>query len=70
MDRRDRPRPAPHQWSASHGKLASWVSPCPGNNISAGQRKHGRTGDAGTCTKPMLVQAAASGCLSQQKCNQ
>ena len=31
---------------------------CPGNNISAGKRKHGRTGDAGTYIKPMLVQAA------------
>jgi transposase len=50
--------PAPHLHFASHGKLASWVSLCPGNNISAGKRKHGRTGDAGTCIKPMLVQAA------------
>jgi transposase len=50
--------PAPHQWFASHEKLASWVSLCPGNNISAKKRKHGRTGDAGTYIKPMLVQAA------------
>ena len=50
--------PAPHQWFASHEKLASWVTLCPGNNISAGKRKHGRTGDAGTYIKPVLVQAA------------
>jgi hypothetical protein len=36
------------------------VSLCPGNNISAGKRKHGRTGDAGPYIKPMLVQAAWS----------
>src|SRR5690349_17555084 len=40
--------PAPHQWFASSGKLASWVSLAPGNYISAGKRKHSRTGDAGT----------------------
>ena len=50
--------PAPHQWFASHEKLACWVTLCPGNNISAKKRKHGRTGDAGTYIKPMLVQAA------------
>jgi transposase len=50
--------PAPHQWFSSDGKLASWVSLAPGNYISAGKRKHGRTGDAGTYIKPMLVQAA------------
>jgi transposase len=50
--------PASHQWFGSHGKLASWVSLAPGNHISAGKRKHGRTGDAGTYIKPMLVQAA------------
>jgi transposase len=50
--------PAPHLWFASHEKLASWVTLCPGNNISAKKRKHGRTGDAGTYIKPMLVQAA------------
>jgi hypothetical protein len=50
--------PAPHQWFASHHKLASWVSLAPGNNVSAGKRKHGRTGDAGTYIKPMLIQAA------------
>ena len=52
--------PAPHLHFSSHEKLASWVSLCPGNNISAKKRKHGRTGDAGTYIKPMLVQAAWS----------
>jgi transposase len=52
--------PAPHLHFSSHDKLASWVSLCPGNNISARKRKHGRTGDAGTYIKPMLVQAAWS----------
>ena len=50
--------PAPHRHFASHEKLASWVSLCPGNNISARKRKHGRTGDAGTYIKPVLIQAA------------
>jgi transposase len=50
--------PAPHLWFPSCGKLACWVSLCPGSNISAKKRKHGRTGDAGTCIKPMLIQAA------------
>ena len=50
--------PAPHACFPSHEKLASWVTLCPGNNISARKRKHGRTGDAGTYIKPMLVQAA------------
>jgi transposase len=50
--------PAPHRHFAGHDKLASWVSLCPGNNITAGKRKHGRTGDAGTYIKPMLIQAA------------
>ena len=52
--------PAPHLHFASHEKLACWVSLCPGNNISAKKRKHGRTGDAGTYIKPMLIQAAWS----------
>jgi transposase len=52
--------PAPHTYFSCHEKLASWVSLCPGNNISARKRKHGRTGDAGTYIKPMLVQAAWS----------
>jgi transposase len=50
--------PAPHQWFSSSGKLASWASLAPGNYISAGKRGYGRTGDAGTYIKPMLVQAA------------
>jgi transposase len=50
--------PAPHRWFPRHEKLASWVTLCPGNNISAGKRKHGRTGDAGTYIKPVLIQAA------------
>ncbi len=44
--------------AAGAGKLASWASLCPGNNISAKKRRHGRTGDAGTYIKPMLIQAA------------
>jgi len=52
--------PAPHLHFSSHDKLACWVSLCPGNNISARKRKYGRTGDAGTYIKPMLVQAAWS----------
>ena len=50
--------PAPHRYFASHEKLASWVTLCPGSNISARKRKHGRTGDAGTYIKPVLIQAA------------
>ena len=50
--------PAPHLHFASNEKLASWVTLCPGNNISARKRKYGRTGDAGTYIKPMLIQAA------------
>ena len=50
--------PAPDQWFATSGKLASWVSLAPGNYISAGKRKRSRTGDAGTYIKPVLVQAA------------
>jgi transposase len=52
--------PAPHEYFATHEKLASWVTLCPGNHMSAGKRRHGRTGDAGTYIKPMLVQAAWS----------
>jgi transposase len=52
--------PAPQLHFSSHEKLACWVSLCPGNNISAGKRKHGRTGEAGTYIKPMLVQGAWS----------
>ena len=50
--------PAPHRHFATHEKLACWVTLCPGNNISARKRKHGRTGNAGTYIKPMLIQAA------------
>ena len=57
--------PAPHEYFASCGKLASWVTLCPGNHMSAGKRRHGRTGDAGTYIKPMLVQAAWSAIKSQ-----
>ena len=57
--------PAPHEYFASHEKLASWVTLCPGNHTSAGKRKHGRTGDAGTYIKPMLVQAAWSAIKTQ-----
>ena len=52
--------PAPHAWFSRHEKLASWVTLCPGNNISAKKRKYGRTGDAGTYIKPTLIQAAWS----------
>jgi len=50
--------PAPHLWFSRHDKLASWVTLCPGNNVSARKRKSGRTGDAGTYIKPALIQAA------------
>ena len=52
--------PAPHRWFASPGKLACWAGLAPGNQVSAGKRRYGRTGDAGTWIKPMLVQAAWS----------
>ena len=57
--------PAPHEYFASCGKLASWVTLCPGNHMSAGKRRHGRTGDAGTYIKPVLVQAAWSAIKSR-----
>ena len=50
--------PAPHEWFASDGKLASWARLAPGNYISAGKRGYGRTGEAGTYVKPVLVEAA------------
>jgi len=50
--------PAPHTYFTSHQKLASWVTLCPGNYMSAGKRRHGKTGDAGAYIKPMLVNAA------------
>ncbi|MGO8895129.1 MAG: IS110 family transposase [Streptosporangiaceae bacterium] len=52
--------PAPQEYFGSHEKLASWVTLCPGNYMSAGKRAHGRTGKAGAYIKPMLVQAAWS----------
>jgi transposase len=50
--------PAPHRYFPDQQNLASWVTVCPGSNISARKRKRGRTGDAGTYIKPMLIQAA------------
>jgi transposase len=52
--------PAPHEWFASAAKLASWAGLAPGNYVSAGKRRYGRTGDAGTYIKPALVEAAWS----------
>ena len=52
--------PAPHEYFDSHEKLASWVTLCPGTGMSAGKRKHGRTGQGRDYIKPMLVQAAWS----------
>ncbi len=60
--------PAPHEYFASHEKLASWVTLCPGNYMSAGKRKHGRTGQAGAYIKPMLVQAAWAAIKTQAGC--
>jgi hypothetical protein len=50
--------PAPHPWSGSREKLACGTGLAPGHHISAGKREPGRTGDAGTCITPALVQAA------------
>ena len=50
--------PAPHQWFPHHDKLASWAGLAPGNHVSAGKRRYGRTTDAGTWIKPFLVQCA------------
>jgi transposase len=50
--------PCPHLWFDGHDKLASWASLCPGNHISARKRKSGKTGDAGTYIKPILIEAA------------
>jgi transposase len=52
--------PAPHEWFASGARLASWAGPAPGNYVSAGKRGYGRTSEAGTYIKPVLVQAAWS----------
>jgi hypothetical protein len=50
--------PAPHQHFATAERLASWVTLCPGNYISARKSRSGRTGDGGSYIKPLLVQAA------------
>ena len=52
----ERPSPAP---ALRHLREASLLGHAmPGNNISAKKGKHGRTGDAGTYIKPMLMPAA------------
>jgi len=50
--------PAPHQHPGAAGRLASWVTLCPGSYISARKSRSGRTGDGGSYIKPLLVQAA------------
>lgn len=50
--------PAPHEWFATAAKLASWAGLAPGNYVSAGKRRYGRTGTAGAWIKPALVEAA------------
>ena len=50
--------PAPHEHFATAERLASWVTLCPGNYISARKSRSGRTGDGGAYIKPLLVQAA------------
>ena len=50
--------PAPHEFFATAGRLASWATVCPGNYMSAKKSKGGRTGDGGAYIKPLLVQAA------------
>ncbi len=50
--------PAPHEHFATAQRLASWVTLCPGNYISARKSRSGRTGDGGNYIKPLLVQAA------------
>ena len=42
--------------SAQH--LASWAKLCPGNNTSAGKRKHGRTGHGNRYLRTTLTEAA------------
>ncbi|PSN16636.1 IS110 family transposase [filamentous cyanobacterium CCP5] len=42
--------------SAQH--LASWAKLCPGNNLSAGKRKHGRTGHGNRYLRTTLTEAA------------
>ena len=50
--------PAPHRHFGTAERLASWVTLCPGNYISARKSRSGRTGDGGSHIKPLLVQAA------------
>jgi transposase len=50
--------PAPHLHFATAERLASWVTVCPGNYMSAKKSKSGRTGDGGNYIKPLLIQAA------------
>ena len=47
--------PAPHEHFATAERLASWVTLCPGNYISARKSRSGRTGDGGNYIKPLLV---------------
>jgi hypothetical protein len=49
---------APHGHFATAERLASWVTLCPGNYISARKSRSGRTGDGGNYIRPLLVQAA------------
>jgi hypothetical protein len=53
-----RGRPAPREHFATAERLASWVTLCPGNYVSARKSRSGRTGDGGNYIKPLLVQAA------------
>jgi transposase len=43
---------------ASHRHLSSWAAMCPGNNESAGKRKHGKTNKGSRYLRTALVQAA------------
>jgi transposase len=43
---------------ASHRHLSSWAAMCPGNNESAGKRKHGKTNKGSRYLRRALVQAA------------
>ena len=44
----------------SAGHLSSWSGLCPGNNESAGKRKHGRTNKGNKTLKTTLIQCAKS----------
>lgn len=52
--------PAPHERFSTAAKLAAWAGLAPGNYVSAGKRRYGRTGMAGGWIKPALVEAAWS----------